>query len=78
MSFEKELEKSDNDDLELTSIGKRIDMVLISDFQFIIQIIKAMKSSKIVIHKEFGLLELCLEIFVPPPIYNLLHRFNIK
>lgn len=74
--LKKELEKSDNTDLELTSIGKKIDMVLISNFQFTIQIIKAVKSSKIAIYKEFGLLEPCLEIFVPPPIYSLFPRFN--
>lgn len=74
--LKKELEKSDNTDLELTSISKKIDMVLISDFQFIIPIIKAIKSGKIAIYKEFGLLEPYLEIFVPPPICKLFPRFN--
>lgn len=74
--LKKELEKSDNTDLELTSISKKIDMVLISDFQFSILVIKAIKSSKIAIYKEFELLEPYLEIFVPPPIYKLFPQLN--
>lgn len=74
--LKRELEKSDNTDLELTSIGKKIDMVLISNIEILILIIKAIKSSKITNYKEFGLLEPCLEIFVPPPIYYSLTRFN--
>lgn len=67
--LKKELEKSDNTDLELTSIGKKIDIVLISNIDFPIFIVKAIKPGKIAIYKEFELLEPYLEIFVPPPIY---------
>ena len=67
--LKKELEKSDTTDLELTSIGKKIDMVPVSNIEVPAPIIKVIKSGKITNYKEFGLLEPSLEIFVPPPIY---------
>lgn len=67
----KELEKSDNTDLELTGIGKKIDMVLASNIEFAIAIVKAVKSGKTIFYREFELVEPCLEIFVPPPIFFL-------
>lgn len=74
--LKKELEKSDQTDLEFTSIGKKIDMVLVSNIEVPALIKKAIKSSKIADYKEFGLLEPCLEIFVPPPIYCCYPRLN--
>lgn len=74
--LKKELEKSNSNDLELTSIGKKIDMVLLSDVKFEVQTIKVAKSRKVSIYKEFDLIEPCMEIFVPPPIYYLLPQFN--
>jgi len=66
--LKKELEKSDNNDLELTSIGKKIDITLLSNFQFAVPILKPINSNKILTYKELDLVEPCLEIFVPPPI----------
>lgn len=74
--LKKELEKSDNTDLELTSIGKKIDMVLLSNIEFTIGIIKEINAKRIVVYKELGKLEPSLEIFVPPPIYKLFPRLN--
>lgn len=70
--LKKELEKSDNTDLELTSIGKKIDIYLNSNFEFEIPIIKTIKVTKAVIYREFELIEPYLEIFVPPPILELI------
>ena len=70
--LKKELEKSDNTDLELTSIGKKIDIYLNSNFEFEIPIIKTIKVTKAVIYREFELIEPYLEIFVPPPIFELI------
>ena len=66
--LKKELEKSDPSDLELTSIGKKIDIALLSNFDFTIRVVKVMNSNKVLIYKELELLEPYLEIFVPPPI----------
>ncbi|SFD48754.1 hypothetical protein [Flavobacterium phragmitis] len=67
--LKKELEKSDNNsDLELTSISKKIDIVLNSDIGFFCSLIKEINSRKVLIYKETGQTEPCLEIFVPPPI----------
>ncbi|MFH6964224.1 hypothetical protein ACHRVK_17685 [Flavobacterium plurextorum] len=66
--LKKELEKSDNTDLELTSIGKKIDMTLMSNIDFKVLVLKAINSNKEIFYKEFGQLEPCLEIFVPPPV----------
>ncbi|AXB57604.1 hypothetical protein [Flavobacterium fluviale] len=70
--LKKELEKSDNTDLELTSIGKKIDIYLTSNFEFEIPIVKNIKVAKAVIYREFELIEPYLEIFVPPPILELI------
>ncbi|MDX6183052.1 hypothetical protein SGQ44_12090 [Flavobacterium sp. Fl-77] len=66
--LKKELEKSDSTDSELTSIGKKIDMTLISDLEFTVSVLKTINSNKVLFYKELELLEPCLEIFVPPPI----------
>ncbi|MDN3672660.1 hypothetical protein QWY99_06275 [Flavobacterium branchiarum] len=71
-----ELEKSNNNDFELTSIGKKIDMVLLSNIEFEVQAVLVAKSRKVLIYKEFDLIEPYMEIFVPPPIYYLLPQFN--
>ena len=70
--LKKELEKSDNTDLELTSIGKKIDIYLNSNLEFEIPIVKTIKATKAVIYREFELIEPYLEIFVPPPILELI------
>lgn len=70
--LKKELEKSDNTDLELTSIGKKIDIYLNSNFEFEIPIVKNIKVTKAVIYREFELIEPYLEIFLPPPILELI------
>lgn len=67
--LKKELEKSDTGDSELTSIGKKIDIALTSYLQFTVPVLKAINSNKIMIYKELALLEPCVEIFVPPPIF---------
>ncbi|MCR4029781.1 MULTISPECIES: hypothetical protein [Flavobacterium] len=67
--LKKELEKSDQkSDLELTSISKSIDIVLTSEIEFKCDIIRILNSRKVLIYKEMGQTEPCLEIFVPPPI----------
>jgi len=66
--LKKELEKSENTDLELTSIGKKIDITLLSNFQFAVLVLKPINSNEILTYKELDLVEPCLEIFVPPPI----------
>ena len=64
-----ELEKSDNNrDLQLTSISKNIDIILTSEIDFSLDIIKELNNKKVLIYKETGQTEPCLEIFVPPPI----------
>ncbi|KAF2517112.1 hypothetical protein [Flavobacterium foetidum] len=65
----KELQQSEkNSDLELTGLGKKIDVILISEIEFAWNIIKEINSRKVLIYKEIGQTEPCLEIFVPPPI----------
>ena len=71
-----ELEKSNSNDFELTSIGKKIDMVLLSNIEFEVQAVLVSKSRKVLVYKEFDLIEPYMEIFVPPPIYYLLPQFN--
>ena len=72
-----ELEKSDNNrDLQLTSISKNIDIILTSEIDFSFDIIKELNTKKVLIYKETGQTEPCLEIFVPPPIYKLFFRFS--
>ena len=66
--LKKKKKKSDPVDLELTSIGKKIDIALLSNFDFTIRVVKVMNSNKVLIYKELELLEPYLEIFVPPPI----------
>ncbi len=67
--LKKELEKSDNNsDLELASISKNIDIILISEMEFTFHIIKELNSKKVLIYRETGQIEPILEIFVPPPI----------
>ncbi|WP_417940900.1 hypothetical protein [Flavobacterium sp. RS13.1] len=66
--LKKELEKSDSTDLELTSIGKKIDMTWISNIEFKVPFLTAINSNKVLFYKEFWKVEPCLEIFVPPPI----------
>lgn len=66
--LKKELGKSDSTDLELTSIGKKIDIALTSYLEFTVSVLKAINSNKVLFYKELELLEPCLEIFVPPPI----------
>ena len=67
--LKKELEKSDNNsDLELNSISKNIDIILTAEIEFALNIIKEINSKKVLIYKETGQTEPCLEIFVPPPI----------
>ncbi|WP_338839102.1 hypothetical protein [Flavobacterium ginsenosidimutans] len=67
--LKKELQENEkNSDLELRSIGKKIDMALISNIEFAVFISKEINSNRASIYKESGLLEPCLEIFVPPPI----------
>ncbi|MCV2485161.1 hypothetical protein OD917_09520 [Flavobacterium sp. SH_e] len=67
--LKKELQENEkNSDLELRSIGKKIDIALISNIEFAVFISKEINSNKTSIYKESVLLEPCLEIFVPPPI----------
>ncbi len=67
--LKKELQENEkNSDLELRSIGKKIDIALISNIEFAVFISKEINSNKTSIYKESSLLEPCLEIFVPPPI----------
>jgi hypothetical protein len=66
--LKKELEKSDNTDLELTGIGKKIDIALTSYLEFTVSVLRTINSNKVLFYKELELLEPCLEIFVPPPI----------
>ena len=65
--LKKELEKSEKNDLEQSSIFKKIDMLPNQDFEFPIHILK-MINNKVLIYKEFTHFEPYLEIFVPPPI----------
>lgn len=74
--LKKELEKSDNTDLELTGIGKKVDIALTSNIEFAFQIINVAKSSRKIIYRELQLSEPCLEIFIPPPICYLLSQLN--
>lgn len=65
--LKKELEKSEKNDLEQSSIFKKIDMLPNQDFEFPIDILK-MINNKVLIYKECNHFEPYLEIFVPPPI----------
>jgi len=66
--LKKELEKSDNTDLELTSLGKKIDIILIANIEFKIHILNRIESDKEILYQELGQLEPYLEVFVPPPV----------
>jgi len=66
--LKKDLEKSEKNDLELTNIGKKIEIALISTVEFNVPICKTIKLNKVSIYKNNGLLEPHLEIIVPPPI----------
>lgn len=66
--LKKDLEKSANSDLELTSIGKKIDIIPILNIEYLILIQRVIIADKISIYKVFSHLEPYLEIFVPPPI----------
>ena len=63
----KELEKSETSDLELKSIAKKIDIVLTSNIEFTIEILKIINIQKGSIYKDFDILKPYLEVFVPPP-----------
>lgn len=69
--LKKELEKSVTTDLELNDIGKKIEIALISNYEFPFYIQKIITIYKVLIYKECEWLEPCLEIFVPPPILGL-------
>lgn len=66
----KELEQSENTDLESISTYKNIDMALISNLEYFVEVPKIIKHRKLLIYKEFYHSEPHLEIFVPPPISN--------
>jgi hypothetical protein len=67
--LKKQLEKSDkNSDLELTGIGKKVDINMIQSFDFSLEISKIIHYTKKVFYKEWGKSAPSLEIFVPPPI----------
>ncbi|WP_281233986.1 hypothetical protein [Flavobacterium gelatinilyticum] len=69
--LKKELQKSEkNSDQELASISKQIDIVMISNIDFKVEILKIITPNKIQLYKESGLLEPCLDIFIPPPILH--------
>lgn len=64
----KELDQSENSDLGFNSISKKIDIALISNTEFTLEITKQINSNKATIYREFRHFEPYLEIFVPPPI----------
>lgn len=66
--LKKDLEKSEKNDLELTNIAKKIEIVLISIIELNALISKTIKLNKVFIYKKNSLLEPHLEIIVPPPI----------
>lgn len=70
--LKKELQKTDNTDLELTGISKKIDIILITNYDFTVSFPETILYDKVSIYKEFRLVEPYLEIFVPPPILLLI------
>lgn len=66
--LKKELEKSQKSDSELSSIGKKIDMVIISNIEFKAEIAKTINSIKLLIYKELFRVKPFLEILLQPPI----------
>jgi len=77
--LKKELQKSEKEsDLELNSISKKIDMALISNIEFQIEIVKVINSNRVLIYKELGASEPCLRIFVPPPVLFFEYPINKK
>lgn len=64
----KKLDQSENSNLGLSSISKKIDIALISNNEFKVEIIKRTNSNKVTSCREFEHFEPYLEIFVPPPI----------
>lgn len=67
--LKKELQESEKkNDLELNSINKKIDIVLLPNIDFKIRIFQVIPSDRILIYKEIIHFAPCLEIFVPPPI----------
>lgn len=75
--LKKELQKTDNPDLELTSIYKKIDIVLTSNYELTVAVLKTITSNKVSIYKKFKLLEPYLEIFIPPPIMSLIQSSKL-
>jgi hypothetical protein len=70
--LKKELQKTDNTDLELTSICKKIDIILNTNYDFTVSFPETILCDKVSIYKELRLVEPYLEIFVPPPILLLI------
>lgn len=66
--LKKELQQTEKSDFELTSIGKKIDMILVTDTDFKIEIPKSIDCNKIQVYKAFNYLEPDSKIVVPPPI----------
>ncbi len=70
--LKKELQKTDNTDLELTGISKKIDIILNTNYDFTVSFPETILCDKVSIYKELRLVEPYLEIFVPPPILLLI------
>ncbi|MBK0370447.1 hypothetical protein [Flavobacterium agrisoli] len=65
--LKKELEKSDKSDLELKSIGKKIEVFLHSNTEFYIQLQPLFRIKEESFYKEKKLLMTHFEILHPPP-----------
>lgn len=64
----KKLDQSENPDLELNSINKKIDLALVTNPEFTFEFVAPINSNKPIIYRELEHFEPHIEIFVPPPI----------
>ncbi len=69
--LKKIVQEKENTDPETVRAYKTVDLVLISDQEFVAKAPKIIKHRKTFIYKEFQHSEPCLEIFVPPPIFSI-------
>lgn len=67
--LKKDLENSENSNLALNSLEKKVDLVLTSNIDFKFKTAKKINSNSNVFYKEKERLDPFLKVFVPPPNY---------
>lgn len=74
--LKKELQKTENNDLETISFYKDFEMISVARFEFDTKVKQTVIGFKTILYKVFFPLDPCLEIFTPPPDYYSGHYFK--